>query len=116
MHHGAGLRRALIGAGQSAGQARETLTAIVTDYRKAELDPPDRTMLDYVMKITRTPWQIVEADIEGLRRAGFDDLAIHDMCTIAAYYAFVNRIADGLGVELEPGHAEAGDPRPEDYP
>jgi alkylhydroperoxidase family enzyme len=32
---------------------------------------------------------------------GFDDRAIHDICAITAYYAFVNRIADGLGVELE---------------
>lgn len=60
-------------------------------------------MLDYVMKVTQTPSQIVSDDIARLRQAGFDDLAIHDICAIAAYFAFVNRIADGLGVELEPG-------------
>lgn len=62
-------------------------------------------MLDYVMKVTRAPWQVEPDDIAELRRVGFDDRAIHDACTIAAYYAFVNRIADGLGVELEPGRA-----------
>jgi alkylhydroperoxidase family enzyme len=41
------------------------------------------------------------ADIGRLRAAGFDDRAIHDLCAIVAYFAFVNRIADGLGVELE---------------
>lgn len=41
------------------------------------------------------------ADISFLRTQGFDDRAIHDICAITAYYAFVNRIADGLGVELE---------------
>ena len=36
-----------------------------------------------------------------LRGAGFDDRGIHDICAVTAYFAFVNRIADGLGVELE---------------
>jgi alkylhydroperoxidase family enzyme len=58
-------------------------------------------MLDYAVKLTRTPWAVDAADIEALRRAGFDDHAIHDICAITAYFAFVNRIADGLGVELE---------------
>ena len=40
-------------------------------------------------------------DVEALRRAGFADAAILDICQVAAYYAFVNRLADGLGVELE---------------
>ncbi len=41
------------------------------------------------------------ADVERLRQAGFDDRAIHDACAIISYFAFVNRIADGLGVEME---------------
>ena len=40
-------------------------------------------------------------DVEALRRYGFDDRASHDACAIVAYFNFVNRIADGLGVELE---------------
>ncbi len=44
---------------------------------------------------------MTEADVLALRTAGFDDRAIHDGCAIVAYFAFVNRIADGLGVELE---------------
>ena len=58
-------------------------------------------MLDYAIKLTCDPKKIVKADVEALRSGGFDDRAIHDICAITAYYAFVNRIADGLGVELE---------------
>ena len=58
-------------------------------------------MLDYAVKLTRRPGDMNEADVSSLRAKGFDDRAIHDICAIAAYYAFVNRIADGLGVELE---------------
>lgn len=58
-------------------------------------------MLDYALELTRAPHAITTAAIEALRAAGFDDRGIHDLCAITAYYAFVNRIADGLGVELE---------------
>ena len=59
-------------------------------------------MLDYALKLTATPSAMSAEDVRRLRQAGFDDRAIHDICAITAYYAFVNRIADGLGVELEP--------------
>ena len=81
---------------------QETLVrALESDYRAAALSEPDRAMLDYVVKLTLTPSQMAVADVESLRRQGFGDRAIHDICAITAYFAFVNRIADGLGVELE---------------
>ncbi len=59
-------------------------------------------MLDYALKLTVRPQAMEASDVEVLRGQGFDDRAIHDICSITAYFAFVNRIADGLGVELEP--------------
>lgn len=67
-------------------------------------------MLDYAAKLTREAYAIERSDIDELRAAGFSEPAILDICQIAAYYAFVNRIADGLGVELEPYWAEKADP------
>lgn len=58
-------------------------------------------MLDYAAKLTLTPTAVQEADIQVLRQAGFNDRAILDIAQIVAYYAYVNRIADGLGVTLE---------------
>jgi uncharacterized peroxidase-related enzyme len=58
-------------------------------------------MLDYARKLTLAPASMQAADVEALRQAGFDDRAVHDICHVTAYYAYVNRIADGLGVELE---------------
>ena len=58
-------------------------------------------MLTYVEKLTKTPGAMAEPDVEALRTAGFSDRDILDIATVAAYYAYVNRIADGLGVELE---------------
>ena len=58
-------------------------------------------MLAYSEKLTRAPWDMVEADVVRLRDAGFSDTDILDINQVASYYAYVNRTADGLGVGLE---------------
>lgn len=58
-------------------------------------------MLDYAVKLTLTPWDMVEQDVIILRDAGWSDAAILDINQVTGYYAYVNRLADGLGVELE---------------
>ena len=60
-------------------------------------------MLDYASKLTRDPGGVTGDDAGALRAAGFSDRAILDICQIVAYYNYVNRLADGLGVELEDG-------------
>lgn len=59
-------------------------------------------MLEYADKLTRTPWEMQPEDVEALRQAGFSDADILDINQVTGYFAFVNRLADGLGVELEP--------------
>jgi len=100
-HHGAGLRRILTKKDVDEATQDELVEALGSDFSQADLSESDRAMLDYVAKLTLTPSEMVATDVEGLRGRGFDDRAIHDICAIAAYFAFVNRIADGLGVELE---------------
>lgn len=58
-------------------------------------------MLDYVEKVTRAPAAVRQTDIDLLRGAGFSDAAILDICQVTAYFAYANRIASGLGIELE---------------
>ena len=58
-------------------------------------------MLTYVEKLTIRPQDVTTEDVDALRSEGFTDRDIHDICEVAAYYAYVNRIADGLGVKLE---------------
>ena len=81
------------------------LEALLTDSLEG-LGTADRAMLVYSRKLNFTPGEMSEDDVAALRAAGFDDRGIHDICSIVAYYAFVNRIADGLGVELEGGAPE----------
>lgn len=65
------------------------------------LEPRQRAMLDYAVKLTVTPRDMVEDDLAALRAAGFSDRDILDINQVTAYYAYVNRLADGLGVQLE---------------
>lgn len=58
-------------------------------------------MLAYSDKLTTSPGEVNAKDVDLLRNAGFDDRSIHDIACIVGYFAFVNRVADGLGVELE---------------
>ena len=80
----------------------DTVAALIDDWRTATLEPVDRAICVYVDKLTRTPGAMTQEDLTPLRDAGLDDTAIHDVCTVAAYFAYINRIADGLGVDLEP--------------
>lgn len=92
-HHGAGLLR--------LKRDQTLVNALKNDYTQAKLTGPQRAMLDYAAKLTRTPWSMEEQDVITLRTQGFSDRAILDINQIVAYFAFVNRIADGLGVKLE---------------
>ena len=74
---------------------------LAEDHRRADLDPRPRAILDYADKLNREPWAVRESDVEALRVAGLSDSAILDAAQVTAYYAYVNRLADGLGVELE---------------
>ena len=87
-----------------ASEQQELLANLQKDYRTAAVSDAERAMLEYAMKLTKEPAAMQAQDVEKLRSHGFDDRAIHDICAITAYFAFVNRIADGLGVELENHH------------
>ncbi|MGH7569466.1 MAG: carboxymuconolactone decarboxylase family protein [Gemmatimonadales bacterium] len=73
----------------------------MADPRTADVVPADRAMLDYALTLTQAPHTVTAESVAALQGVGFDDRGIHDICAVTAYYAFVNRIADGLGVELE---------------
>jgi uncharacterized peroxidase-related enzyme len=77
------------------------LAAVESDWRSADLSAARRAMLTYAVKLTHTPGAMVADDVAGLRAVGFSDRDILDIVEVTAYYAYVNRIADGLGVPTE---------------
>jgi len=93
VHHGAGLLRLTNDAALVAVLKR--------DWKQAVLSPADHAMLTYTEKLTLHPSKMIEQDVIALREADFSDAAILDINQVTGYYAFVNRLADGLGVDLE---------------
>ena len=68
---------------------------IAFNYRVAELPTRQRTMLDFAWKLTLAPQDIVEADRAGLRAEGFSDEDIFDICDVAGFFNYTNRVAHG---------------------
>jgi uncharacterized peroxidase-related enzyme len=96
--HAADLRAEVQDDAEGAALAQ----ALLHDWRTASLSAADRAMLTFAEKLTRTPDRMTAGDVAELRRAGFGDPAIHDIAQIAALFNYYNRLADGLGIDLEP--------------
>jgi uncharacterized peroxidase-related enzyme len=81
---------------------------MVMNYRVADLDPRQRAMLDFAWKLTLDPLAIGEADRQGLRDVGFSDTDIFDICDVAAFFNYTNRMAHGLEMMPNPDyHAQS---------
>jgi alkylhydroperoxidase family enzyme len=89
-------------AGLPAADQDAIIVGLQASPRSAPgLSAREAALLDYAEALTVSPATIRSTHIDVLRAVGCDDRTVHDACAIVAYFAFVNRIADGLGVEVE---------------
>jgi uncharacterized peroxidase-related enzyme len=82
-------------------EADRVVGLIASDWRKAPLGAADMALCEYAEKLTLRPSEMTEEDIAALRAVGFDDRGIHDATQVIGYFNYINRIADGLDVEVE---------------
>jgi len=80
------------------------------DWRTAGLDEATRGMLEYAERLTLEPASVGRADVERLRGVGLDDRSINDLVQVCAYFNYINRIAEGLGVDDEDWLGDDGRP------
>lgn len=92
-HHRRGLRRLL--------RDDDLAKRLEADYQTAGLSEKRVAMLDYSVKLTISPGEVTEDDVRKLTAAGFSDIDILHIVEVVAYYAYANRLADGLGLPLE---------------
>lgn len=76
--------------------------ALAFNYRVAGIEPRQRAMLDFAIKMARASYEIVEADREKLRQAGFSDADIWDIAAVASFYAMSNRMASATAMQPNP--------------
>jgi len=77
-------------------RAKNPLVAdqVAVNYRKADIPPRERAMLDFAMKVALESHALDDADLEALRRHGFTDEDAWDIAAIAAFFALSNRMAN----------------------
>ena len=72
------------------------------NYRKADITPRQRAMLDFALKVCEQSSAIEDADFERLHAHGFDDEDIWDIAAITAFFGLSNRMASFSGMMPNP--------------
>ncbi len=95
-------------------QSDQQVQDIQKDFHTAGLSPREIALLVYAVKLTRSPWDMQQADLTTLRAHDFTDDQLVDAAHCIGYFNFINRVLDGLGVDPEPsmryGKERAGPP------
>ena len=72
--------------------------SILRDYRSAGLARKEQVLLDYVWKLSKTPGEMTEADIESLRAEGWTDAQIVATVHVTGFFSYMNRVAEAFGL------------------
>ena len=88
-------------------QDLEMASHFLSDYTQAPLSSTDRRILDFAVQVTQVPSALTKNDVEQLRDAGLEESQILDVVLIACLSNFMGRLANSLGVDLEPRHRRA---------
>jgi uncharacterized peroxidase-related enzyme len=84
-----------------ANEADAFVHAVARDWQEAPLSPADRALCGLAEKLTHRQQKMSREDLEELRAHGLEDEAIHDAVQVIAFFNYITRIADALGVEPE---------------
>ena len=74
---------------------------LLSDYSQADIGELNVRILEYAEKITREAHTVTQNYLDDLKQSGLDDTMLHDIVQVTAYFNYINRLADALGVELE---------------
>ncbi len=85
----------------SEGARAELVSAAKSEEPPRDLTGRERALHEFAVKLTKTPGSMTQEDLVPLRQSGLDDAGILDVCQVVAYFNYINRLADGLGVDLE---------------
>ncbi len=89
-----------------AGGTVELTQQLKSNYREADLPEREMAMLEFAELLTVAPANVVEDDISRLRDLGWTDEDVVDIVHQTALFNYMTRVADGLGIEMEPFMAD----------
>jgi alkylhydroperoxidase family enzyme len=73
----------------------------MADPRGASADPADRAIAGLAALVTEAPWSLRAPDLVRARAAGLDDATVLHVVLLSAFFGYLNRVADGVGIELD---------------
>ncbi len=77
------------------------------NWREAKLTPRQKALAKFAERVTRQPAALRRQDLETLRKHGLTDRDILDAVEVIAYFNYINRVADALGIDPEPEMSDA---------
>lgn len=80
----------------------ELAEQVKQDFRTSKLEAQHRALCEWAEKLTLTPAKCTREDIEALKKALWTEEQIVSAAQIIGYFNHLNRLADGLGIDLEP--------------
>ena len=86
---------------ENSDEADSLVHSIAADWQAAPLSEADMALCRFAAALTHNQHHTSPAKLDELRSHGFDDRAIHDATQVIAYFNYITRIADALGVEPE---------------
>ena len=88
------------------GSAHGAVAALVDDIDAAPIDRRMKPVLRYARKLTQSPRGVAQADAEAVFAEGWDETALYHAVAVTALFNFMNRLVEGLGIELDPAYVK----------
>jgi uncharacterized peroxidase-related enzyme len=83
------------------GIPRPTIDLLIDDVEVAPVDEKMKPVLRYAGKLTRDPRSVSQVDADAILAAGWDETALYHCVAITALFNFMNRLVEGMGIELD---------------
>ena len=92
---------------QQLGVPREAVASAIEAGEAASVAEKMKPILRYAQRLTQNPSGVSKADADAVRAAGWNETALYHTVAVTALFNFMNRLVEGLGLELDPLYATA---------
>ena len=93
------------------GVPAQTIDGLIDNVETAPVSEKMRSVLRYALKLTRDPRGVSQADADAIFAAGWDETALYHTVAVTALFNFVNRLVEGMGIELDRAYVKPASER-----
>lgn len=93
------------------GAPKDSIANALKEIDTAPITEKMKPVLRYAQKLTRQPNAMTQADADALFGAGWDETALYHTVAVTALFNFMNRLVEGMGIELDPSYVKPASKR-----